>query len=254
MKSIQSGLTWVAIGLLIVSWPVLVGAVWLFDRDPIKYRTGRVFRWIGVAMTKVNPAWEVTRSGALPADPRHPYVVVSNHQSMADIPVISTLPWEMKWVGKRSLFQLPFAGWMMKMVGDIPVDRDDATSRARVLLRAREVLSQRCSVMFFAEGTRSFDGRLKRFHDGAFRAAIAAGVPILPLAVDGTDETLPKHGWRFGPANVRLHVFEPVPTAGLNEADVEALRDRVRSLILEHIAAWRRVPSSEADAAPETTR
>jgi 1-acyl-sn-glycerol-3-phosphate acyltransferase len=248
MHAVRSALTWAAIVLLILVWPLLVGAVWLFDRDPVKYRAGRTFRWIGVAMTRVNPAWKVTHSGAYPADPRHPYVVVSNHQSNADIPVVSTLPWEMKWVGKRSLFRLPFAGWMMRMVGDIPVDRTDPQSRARVVRRAREVLAQRCSVMFFAEGTRSKDARVKAFHDGAFRVAIEAGVPVLPVALDGSVETLPKDDWKFGPADIRLHIFEPVPTEGLTEADVPALRDRVRAMIVGQIAAWRGVEPASVDA------
>ena len=76
-------------------------------------------------------------TGDLPADPRHPYVVVSNHQSNADIPLISRLPWEMKWVAKKELFDVPVLGWEMLLAGDIPVDRRDAESRAPVLVRAR---------------------------------------------------------------------------------------------------------------------
>ena len=252
MNALRSALTWTAIVLLIVVWLPLLAVVRLFDRDPARYATGRLFRYLGNLMTKVNPAWRITRTGALPDDPRHPFVVVCNHQSNADIPVISTLPWEMKWVAKDALFRLPFAGWMMRLAGDIPVDRGDARSRAAVVMRAADALAHRCSVMFMPEGTRSRDGRVRRFQDGAFRLAIEAGVPVLPLAIDGTGGALPKHGWQFGTADVRLHVFDPVPTDGLALTDAPALRERVRQVVVEQIAAWRGVAPEVVDGASGT--
>ena len=248
MKAITSALTWAAIaGIVLFALPVLA-VVRLFDRDPAHYATGRVFRVIGSWTARINPAWSITRTGASPDNPRRPYVVVSNHQSNADIPVISSLPWEMKWVAKQSLFSLPVMGWLMRLAGDIPVDRTNPESRATVLARARRVLEARCSVMFFAEGTRSHDGRLKAFQDGAFRLAIQTGTPVLPLAIDGTMDALPREGWLFSPAHVRLHVFDPVETAGLTEADVPALREQVRARIRDRIAAWREVPPDAVDA------
>jgi 1-acyl-sn-glycerol-3-phosphate acyltransferase len=249
MKSLSSALTWAAIAtIVLVALPVLA-VVRLFDRDPARYATGRTFRWLGAQVTRVNPAWTIRVTGEVPADPRRPYVVVSNHQSNADIPLVSRLPWEMKWVGKKELFELPVLGWEMRLAGDIPVDRRDPESRARVLQRARAVLATRCSVMFFAEGTRSRDGRVKAFQDGAFRLAIETQTPVLPLAVDGTMDALPKHGWTFGRATCRVHVFPPVETVGLTLSDVPALRERVRQTIIEGVASWRGVPPEAVDAA-----
>jgi len=248
MKSIQSALIWAANGVLVLSWLPLLAVVRLFDRDPAHYTTGRVFRKVGDAMTRVNPLWNVHVEGNLPADPRHPYVVVSNHQSLADIPVISRLPWEMKWVAKIELFRLPIAGWLMRLAGDIAVDRSDPKSRSRVLVAAHRYLRERCSVMFFPEGTRSRDGRVRSFAPGAFRLAIDAGVPILPLAVDGTRDALPKHGWKFGTAiDARLRVLPPVSTDGLTTDDADALRDRVRQSIIAQIAAWRGMSPADVD-------
>src|SRR5690606_22422827 len=249
MNAVLSALTWAAIVLLLAVWLPLLALVRVFDRDPARYTTGRLFRRLGALITRVNPAWRITRTGALPADPRTPFVVVCNHQSNADIPVISTLPWEMKWVAKAGLFRLPVMGWMMRLAGDIPVDRGDTRSRAAVVMRAADALAKRCSVMFMPEGTRSKDGRVRAFQDGAFRLAIEAGVPVLPLAIDGTGGALPKHGWRFGEAAVRLHVFDAVPTAGLAPADAPALRARVRQQIVAQIAAWRGVAPEVVDGA-----
>ena len=248
MKALSSALTWAAIAaIVLVTLPVLV-VVRLFDRDPARYRTGRTFRWFGGQVTRVNPAWTIQVTGDAPADPRRPFVVVSNHQSNADIPLVSRLPWEMKWVAKKELFEVPLLGWEMRLAGDIAVDRRDPESRARVLQRARAVLATRCSVMFFAEGTRSRDGRVKAFQDGAFRLAIETQTPVLPLAVDGTMDALPKHGWVFGRATCRVHVFPPVETAGLTMADVPALRERVRQTIVDEVAAWRGTTPESVDA------
>jgi 1-acyl-sn-glycerol-3-phosphate acyltransferase len=161
MRSILRSLwVWSAVCILIVLWLPLLAAIRVFDRDPVHYRTGRWFRRLGVAMTQVNPLWRLTVSGTTVTDPRRPYVVVSNHQSQADIPLISHLPWEMKWIGKAELFRLPIVGWMMKLAGDIPVDRSDRRSGTRMLLAAAGYLRRKCSVIFFPEGTRSLDGRV----------------------------------------------------------------------------------------------
>ncbi len=249
MKPLLSLYIWASIGLLLLLWLPLVALVRLFDRDAAHYATGRVFRKVGDAMTRVNPLWNVEVDGDFPADPRQPFVVVSNHQSLADIPVVSRLPWEMKWVAKAELFRLPVAGWLMRLAGDIGVDRDDARSRVKVMIAAKRYLKDRCSVIFFPEGTRSRDGRVRAFQSGAFRLAIDAGVPILPLVVDGTRDALPKHGWVFGPAiHARLRVLPPIPTDRLGRGDVDALGERVRQAIIAQIAAWRGVNPADVDA------
>ena len=248
MKAISSALTWAAIAILVVVALPVLATVRLFDGRAPHYATGRVFRFLGGLIPRVNPAWRVTRTGTMPGDPRRPYVVVSNHQSNADIPLISMLPWEMKWVAKKPLFDVPVLGWEMALAGDIPVDRKDPDSRATVLVRAERRLKQACSVMFFAEGTRSRDGRVKAFHDGAFRLAIAAGVPVLPLAVDGTKDALPTDGWQFNAADCRLHVFAPIETSAMTPEDVPALRERVREQIIRQLAEWRSVAPETVDA------
>lgn len=251
MRSVQSALAWVGILSLIFLMLPTVALVWLFDRTPHKRITGRTFRVMGSWITRVNPRWRVTISGEIPPASAHPFVVVSNHQSNADIPAISRLPWEMKWVGKKSLFALPVAGWMMRMSNDIAVDRKDPDSRANVLRRSKAVLASGLSVMIMPEGTRSRDTRLLRYQDGAFRLAVETGLPILPLAIEGSAEALPKHGWRFGHADVKVHVFDPVETTGLTAADVPALRERVRQMTAEQLAAWRGVAPEAVDSAPE---
>ena len=245
---LRSAWIWVAVIILIVCWFPLLLLIRLTDRDPVHYRTGCWFRRLGVAMTKVNPFLQLDISGYTVRDPRRPYVVVSNHQSLADIPLISHLPWEMKWVGKKELFRLPFAGWMMRLAGDIPLDRQDPRSGAKALLHAASVLKQKCSVIFFPEGTRSPDARIGRFNDGAFHLALRAQVPILPLVVDGSHGCLPKKSWRFKEMHrVTLLVLPPVDTAGMSRDDAPRLRKKVRGMIVDHLAHLRRANSTDVD-------
>ncbi len=124
-------------------------------------------------------------------------------------------------------------GWLMHLAGDVPVKRGSGTSAIEAIARCREILSQRVSVMIFPEGTRSPTAELLPFKDGAFRLAIDAGVPILPLALHGTGNALPKHDWRFGRSTAVVEVLEPVETTGLTPADVPALKDKVRIRIIE---------------------
>jgi hypothetical protein len=122
---------------------------------------------------------------------------------------------------------------LMRLAGDVPVKRGFGPSGIEAIARCREILSQRVSVMIFPEGTRSPTADLLPFRDGAFRLAIDAGVPILPLALHGTADALPKHDWRFGWSTAVVEVLQPVETAGLTPADVPALKERVRNTIIE---------------------
>ncbi|MEM1054659.1 MAG: lysophospholipid acyltransferase family protein [Bacteroidota bacterium] len=251
MRALQSLYAWIGVILIILLMLPTMALVRLFDRSRGRYYTGRVFRAMGSWMTRVNPVWKITRTGTLPADPRRPFIVVSNHQSNADIPVISRLPWEMKWVAKAELFDIPVVGWLLWLSNDIPVRRKDAESRSAAVRRAKAMLESRISVMFMPEGTRSRDARVLRYQDGAFRLAVETGTPILPLAIDGTSEALPKADWKYGHADVNLHVFDPVETANLTMGDVPALREEIRQRTIALIAKWRGVDPSKVDAAPE---
>jgi 1-acyl-sn-glycerol-3-phosphate acyltransferase len=219
---------------VIIGWPVfcLVYAV-TAPFDPGRYAAGRTFRLIAVTTVKLNPLWRFETSGERVRDPRRPYVAVSNHESWADVFLISHLPFEMKWLSKDTIFRIPLMGWMMQLSGDIKLYRGKKASAVQALLAARDRLAKRVSVMIFPEGTRSRDGNLLPFKDGAFRIAIETGTPILPLVVAGTRRAMAKGSFRFQRARARVQVLPPVETAGLTIDDVGSLRDRVRTMIAE---------------------
>ena len=245
---IRSLITWFTTSILILFWLLLLSVIRLLDRDPVHYRTGFLFRKLGNALTLVNPSWKLHISGENISDPRRPYVVVCNHQSMADIPLISNLSWEMKWLAKIELFKLPILGWMLRLAGDISVDRKNPRSGAQALIKAQRILEQKCSVMIFPEGTRTLDGRVRQFSDGAFHLAIRAKVPILPLVIEGSHDCIPKNSWKFGkPSEIYLKVLTPVETDQMTAQDVPMLRDTIRSVIMKQIAEWRSVPLEFVD-------
>ena len=233
-QTIVSLWTWLVLITCTLLWLPLMALLRLvtapFDRG--HYAVGYLFRQIPVIVAAANPLWRFRCTGTMPADPRHPYVVVSNHESFVDILLISHLPWEMKWLSKAELFRVPVLGWLMRLAGDIPVKRGFGPSAVEAMAQCREALANRVSVMIFPEGTRSATADLLPFKDGAFRLAIDAGVPILPLVVHGTSTALPKHDWRFARSTAEVRVLAPIETTGLAPTDVPALKDRVRQLIV----------------------
>jgi 1-acyl-sn-glycerol-3-phosphate acyltransferase len=233
--------SWFVFGVCVLVWVPMVAVVYLvtlpFDRT--HYWSGYLYRKMPVVHQHLNPLWHFRVTGDLPENPRNPYVVVANHESFVDILLISHLPWEMKWLSKKEMFKIPIAGWLMYLAGDVKLDRGDKDSATKAMDRCQWYLRRKVCVMIFPEGTRQQDGELGRFKDGAFRLAIEAQVPILPLAVAGTKEALRKHDWRFGRADAEVHVMAPVETAGLTLDDLDALRDRVRDLIQAQLVDMR---------------
>jgi 1-acyl-sn-glycerol-3-phosphate acyltransferase len=233
-QSVVSVWTWIVLAACVVLWFPLMLVLRLVTApfDDGRYAVGYLFRRIGQVVALLNPLWRFRTAGVMPADPRRPYVVVSNHESFADILLISHLPWEMKWLSKAELFRVPVLGWMMQLAGDVPVRRGFGPSAIEAMARCRAILARKVSVMIFPEGTRSPTPELLPFKDGAFRLAVEAGVPILPLAVSGTSTALRKHDWRFGRSSATVRVLEPVDTAGLTVEQVPELRERIRGMIV----------------------
>ncbi len=240
-RTVLSIWSWFVLGVVIIVWTPLVTITWLvtapFDKG--RYAPGYLFRKLAVAHQVLNPLWTFHTSGVEISDPRRPYVAVANHQSFVDILLISHLPWEMKWLSKADFFRFPMLGWMMRMAGDISLVRGERGSAIAAMKQCRKRLDAKVSVMIFPEGTRSRDGELKEFKDGAFRLAIEAGVPILPLAVNGAYTALVSGDWRLGVSNAEVRVLTPISTDGLTNDDVEDLKQRTHAAIAAAVAEMR---------------
>lgn len=225
--------TWtILVILVVVYFPViLLTRIVLWPVDRWNYTGGRLFRSIAIVMTHLTPRWHFEVRGTPPANPRHPYVVIANHESFADIVLLSLLPWEMKWLSKVSIMRIPVFGWIMWAARDIPVHRGMAASARAAMAECSRRLKGHVSVMIFPEGTRSRTRDLLPFKDGAFRLAIDHQVPILPIAVYGTRKAIAKHDWRIGATHAVARILEPIPTDGLEPKDVQRFKRQVQGIV-----------------------
>lgn len=184
-------------------------------------------------MFYLNPWWKLQVQGRERLPWNGPGIIVCNHESSGDILVVFGLYRPFKWVAKAAVFRAPFLGWNMSYNGYIPIVRGDPNSRARMNTRCIEYLERGVPILMFPEGTRSKDGQIQPFKDGAFRLAIQAQCPVYPVVLTGTANTLPKHGLLVRPvADCKIHVLEPVDPAAF-AGDHSELREHVRKLIVE---------------------
>lgn len=161
-----------------------------------------------------------------------PLILMSSHRSHVDIPVIlSFLPLGVRFIAKKELLWIPIFGWALARAGHIFIDRQDRTQATESLRRAAQHVRQGRNVLVFPEGTRGGGTTLLPFKKGGFVLAIESQVPILPMAVIGTDRVLPKKGFRITPGPVRVVIGDSIPTAGYGYADRDRLMERVRKVI-----------------------
>lgn len=234
---------WTATAVLILAWLPLLALVRLTDSDPLRIRTARWLRRLGRAVAKVNP-WRLHISGTEHMLPGQAYVIVSNHQSLADIPLVAHLRVDAKWMGKAELFRIPVIGWMFTMSGEVPVERGDRRKAAQALLHCARYLKKGLSLVFFPEGTRTRDGQVLPFNDGPFQLAIRENVPVLPLVVEGSGAALPRGTWIFrGTQDIHLRVLPPISAEGYTVKQNAILRDLVRNRIIAELDVIRGAPA-----------
>jgi 1-acyl-sn-glycerol-3-phosphate acyltransferase len=228
-----SALLWAGDVAIVIAWTPAVALFRLLTRrsDPNRNRVGRLVHSSAAFAVRINPYWDFRVIDDVHPDPNRPHLFVCNHKSLADVFLLAMLPWEMKFLSKKSIFRIPLLGWQMRVAGDIPIDRGHKDSARRALGQMRDRLLEKSSVIVFPEGTRSAEGTVGPFRDGAFRLAIEVGVDVVPLAIRGTETALPKHSVRFRRTQASVTVLPPVSTAGLTAADAPALAERVRGQI-----------------------
>lgn len=198
---------WTGAALLTVFWG-LVSMIISFvpprgkgmNRCARLWARGMLFCW-GVKVEVINPV----AAG-------RPRVIMPNHRSLVDIPVIfCAVPDRIVFLAKRSLFKIPFLGWAMGAAGFIPVDRADRSTALETFKRAKGALKEELSILLFPEETRSTTGNLLPFKKGGFLLSHATGAPILPMGIHGTDAILGKHGKRIRGGRVRVCFGGEIP-------------------------------------------
>jgi len=180
----------------------------------------------------INPLWRIKVSGREKINPKEVYIMVSNHQSGADIIVLFLLWAHFKWVAKKSLFRYPFIGWTMFLNRYIALERGKGSSMRKMMTDAARTLAEGNSIMIFPEGTRSKNGQIQPFKTGAFHLAIDNQIPVLPIAIQGTSQAIRKGGFLIN-KNFDIHakVLDPIPYESMKGKSLKELASYIHNII-----------------------
>lgn len=190
----------------------------------------RIVCWVAGVKVKV--------TGGDKLDHSRPYIFAANHQSQFDIFALQGyLGFDFRWLAKKELFQVPVFGQGMRVAGYIPVDRSHGRQALKSLDEAAKRIADGTSVIIFPEGTRSPDGKLHEFKPGAMVLAIKAGVPLVPVAILGTHQVLPKGRLLAKPGQVRILVGEPIELGSFTVKQKQELAELLQGKVAELMAA-----------------
>jgi 1-acyl-sn-glycerol-3-phosphate acyltransferase len=201
--------------------------------DSTGRRQHRIAREWARLLLKVSGV-RVVAEGVQKLDPGGYYVLVCNHVSLMDIPVLLTyLPLQIRFFAKYGLFRIPFLGTHLRRAGHLPVVRGDARASLKILQEAARLIPrQGITPLLFPEGGRS-PVALREFKEGAAHLAIKAGVPVVPVGLSGTREILPMGSVVVRPGLVHLRVGDPIPTEGMKSHHRGPLTLQLREKVAE---------------------
>jgi 1-acyl-sn-glycerol-3-phosphate acyltransferase len=199
-------------------------------------RKGRLSRPLMKIYSKVLYAAfrvRVVHRGLEQIDPQRSYVFMPNHTSIADpLAMAVTIPQPFHCVFKKELARIPVFGWALLSLGQIMVDRENTEQDRASLAEAVSGLSGNNSILIFPEGKVSHDGLLLPLKKGGFHLAIQAGLPIVPVRIEGARKICPPGGsGHFHKGVISVRVFPPLMVCGLTETDIPALVGKVRGCL-----------------------
>jgi 1-acyl-sn-glycerol-3-phosphate acyltransferase len=205
---------------------IILGASERYINGPLAKRWARTVLWLASAKVTVNGLINIPSA-------EESYIVVMNHQSNMDIPVlVYSLPLQIRFIGKIELKKIPLFGSTLIRTGHFLIDRSNHQNAMKGLKASGEALKERgVSVVFAPEGTRSSDGSLLPFKKGAFVMAIETGIPILPVTIDGTRHSLTRGSLWTRSAEIAVTIHQPVPTESYSYEDREKLSKSVKSIM-----------------------
>ena len=190
--------------------------------------------------TWFSPIWSVTVTGRENVDRKKAYVMACNHQSMLDIPVIYRSFLHFKWVSKASLFKVPFIGWNLWLNRHIKLERSSMKSQRNMLRKCAEHIQNGSSIMIFPEGTRSRNGELRPFKEGAFLIAMQQKTDIVPMVIDGSYKAFPEKGlFPFRKQKIHLHILPPVPYESFKDMGVRQLSGHIHTIVADELNRMR---------------
>lgn len=221
---------WVIFATLVLGIVVMILSIFVKSGNPLH----KIACFWGRSILVVSRI-KVTVEGLSGIDPQRPYIFMSNHQSNFDIPVLlGHLAVQFRWLAKVELFKIPIFGHAMRKAGYINIDRNNRKSAIKSLQVAAEKIKNGVSVLIFPEGTRTQDGKIRRFKKGGFVMAIDSGVPIVPVVISGAHAIMRKGKFRVNPGQIRMLIHEPIDTSTYTRETKEALMERVRRVMCDN--------------------
>ena len=230
-EAVKSLTCWflVAVCTFVLFWPTLIMSLCLYPFDSVRKAIHPIISFWAKTILIVCPLMNVQVEGEEYLNPSQTYILISNHQSIADILVALHLHQSFKFIAKKELFLIPFFGWAMTLAGYIPLVRGNQQSAKQAVLKAKILIEKGVSVLFFPEGTRSPDGEIHLFKIGAFKLAAEMNVPIVPIVIDGTYNLVPKGRRLFNRnVSVKLKILKPRKLDNRDNSTAEQMLDDTR--------------------------
>jgi 1-acyl-sn-glycerol-3-phosphate acyltransferase len=223
-------------GMLLIILTYLIGKL-TDKRLVLVHWAATAWAWI---LLHSCPYWKVKYYNFDNVPKKQACVIVSNHQSMLDILVLHRVHRPFKWVSKAENFKTPVVGWVLTLNECLRIERGKSSSATNLFKAARKTLAMGTSLILFPEGTRSVDGTMRSFKEGAFIMAKESDVPILPIVLDGNYLSLPKQGLMLKQAsNIIVKALPVIPVEVVREKSAKELMDYCRTLIANELEAIR---------------
>jgi 1-acyl-sn-glycerol-3-phosphate acyltransferase len=212
--------------------------IWLFTFpfDPMR----KIIHWHSNIWAKMhywmNPDWKVHYTGGEHVKQDKPYVIICNHQSLLDIVLMYYIPRIFKWVSKEEALRVPIVGLALLMHRDILIRRGSSSSIKIMVKKANCFLDHNVCVCVFPEGTRTSDGQIHPFKEGAFMMAKLTHTAILPVVMNGNFDVMPKKSYRIkAKQEFHIKVLPEISVAEVDNTSVKALTQKMYDLMLaEH--------------------
>ena len=203
----------------------------LFDKNGYLMHKYAAFTWARVILFVCGVKLEV--KGLEDIDQDRAYIYVSNHQGAFDIfTVLAGLRVNFRFILKKELMKIPLLGYAMSRVGHISIDRADIRKAVKGMDRAAEKAREGISILMFPEGTRSENGDVKAFKKGAYQVALKSGCDIVPIAISGSKDVVPKGSMRINSGKIRLSIGNPIPIKDYTKKDIDQLIAKSREAII----------------------
>ena len=222
---------WAVTMTLVLFIPMILASL-LSSTGNLAFSISKIWAWVMLmasnARVEINGKEKIKKGQA--------YVIISNHQSVFDIlAIVTSLGIQYRWTIKKEVLKIPFFGHALYASRNIFIDRSNLERARESIRKGLDRLPAGVSVIFFAEGTRSHDGKLRDFKKGGFVVALERNFPILPITVNGSRNILPKGSIVFKPGRISVVVGDPIETRGYTHESMGELMEKTRKVVQSNL-------------------